>query len=240
MLNRQVRLTASDIKDLIPYTKNGNPRKITAENFIKVMARKNVDLTLDDAISYGAAARGHLLEPYAVEAVNSNLKLNLFHWDDTVVGENVKYSLAYSPDALDIKQPDQTFAFVDKRDIEPGLLCEIKCYSIEKHIITGTSNPSLLEERWQIATAMATSPTISEGILALYNPSSKYQLFAIPYTRRELKEEIETVLDIEKQWIDFVHNDWDSIVRNNKMFVGNPLDERRIIIKLEQQNRLNP
>ena len=63
---RQRYLTATDVKSLIPVTKTGRPRKITDMERLKVRASKMVTLTEEDCWSYGAAARGHLLEPYAI------------------------------------------------------------------------------------------------------------------------------------------------------------------------------
>jgi hypothetical protein len=196
---RQSCLTASDVKQLVPYTATGRPRKITNETYLRVMAHKMVDLTEEDCISYGAAARGHLLEPLAVDALNTvEHHETYYHWDDKII---IRGELGFSPDAMTIEQTDD----IAKIMTEPKLgIAEIKCYSDEKHLVTAYTDKKSLEERWQIATAMTVLTNIDHAKLVLFNPRMKFRkLFIIDYDRSELQDEIDVVNKIAADWHDF-------------------------------------
>lgn len=192
---RQKHLTASDIYSLVPYTKTGRPKKITENDYLKVWAKKQIQLTEDDCLSFGAAARGHLLEPYAVDSLNAACPgLNLKHVDDELYCSTTSihpYSLAWSPDAIN--------------DAET-VMGEIKSYSAERHMGTICTNRMECEERWQIATAMAVTSSVMTGYLILYNPDLyKCQLAWKTYTREDLTDEIVLVRKIEKDFYDWVY-----------------------------------
>lgn len=201
MQERQKYLTASDVKALLPFTATGRPKKITDEDYLRVYAKKAIYLTDDDCISKGAAARGHILEPYAIEEYNSNrrpLMPELFHWDDVVIAKGPRNYLAYSPDALDVPMPGRS---------KPLSLGEVKCYAPERHLFTAMTGRMKCEERWQVATAMAVSPTIETARLILFNPDikdKKNRLFIKSWSRQELWEEIEAIEDVERNWLDFL------------------------------------
>ena len=191
---RQKHLTASDIYSLIPYTKTGRPKKITEDDYLKIWVKKQVQLTEDDCLSFGAAARGHLLEPYAVDSFNASYPgFNLKHIDDELYCSAVStypYSLAWSPDAI---TDDETVAG------------EVKSYSAERHIATIYTDKMECEERWQLATAMTVTPSIERGFLILYNPDLyKCQLAWKSYTREELANEIDIIVEVEESFNDWV------------------------------------
>ena len=234
---RQKYLTATDIKSLIPVTKTGRPRKITDMDRLKVWAKKQVTLTEEDCWSYGAAARGHLLEPYAIDALNDWLigtgrasRQTFFHWDDEVIHEPGSY-LAFSPDAMDIPQ-------LHNPDTTVHQIAEVKCYSADKHVATGYTPSREIEERWQIATAMATLDTIEQAFLVLFNPSIETcRLFVIPYNRWDLKSEINAIKVVENEWNTFL----DELPEPPGAYTSlDGLDEADIIDELERAQRLNP
>lgn len=200
MQERQKFLTASDVKALLPYTATGRAKKITEEDYLKVYAKKAVQLTEADCISRGAAARGHILEPFAIEEYNANRESSmpkLIHWDDIVVG-GLRDHLAYSPDALDV-----SITAMEK----PTMLGEVKCYSPERHLSVARMDKMKCEERWQVATAMAVSPTIRTARLILFNPDMRaksIRLFVKTWDRCELMDEIEKIEEVEKGWLDFI------------------------------------
>lgn len=231
-------LTATDIKELLPVTKTGRKRIVTDENYLKVLSKKLVNLTQDDCKSIGAAARGHVLEPFAIDAFNRSgagyVQLN--HWDDKIVTRknSKKFELAFSPDAMDIEQGGvDTVVHVD-----PKVIGEVKCYSPERHLTCGFTLKDELEERWQIAAAMATCDSIEEAYLIFFNPSMDYQLFVSDYDRDDLKDEIKIVKQIEKDWLLFVDK-LDSI--DSLWFqTGDPNNEQYIIRQIMKQEELNP
>ena len=104
---RRQFLTATDIASLLPVTKTGRPRKISELDYIKVFAKKQAVVRQSDCLSTGAMARGHILEPYAIDTFNKTFGkqygIELYHWDDTIVTEDKCRSLAFSPDAMDIQ-----------------------------------------------------------------------------------------------------------------------------------------
>lgn len=236
---RQRYLTASDIKVLLPVTKTGRPRKVTDEDRLKVYAKKKIELTEQDCWSYGAAARGHLLEPYAIDALNDDLILRgvagqqqFFWWDDEVIHVPAR-RLAFSPDAMDIPQ-------VMKRAGIPHQIAEVKCYGPDRHMATAYADRKDIEERWQIATAMAALEDIEFAYLVLFNPSLRVdRLVLIPYDRSDLEDEIELVLRVEDEWNDFLCSMPEMPV-DGRMVSLCGLDESDIIDELERAQRMNP
>lgn len=233
---RQKYLTASDIKSLVPLTKTGRTRKVDDIDRLKILAKKQVELTEEDCWSYGAAARGHLLEPYAIDALNDwfmnrgATRQMFFHWDDELITLPCR-DIAFSPDAMDIPQLGD--------GAMPTMIAEVKCYSPDRHIATAFTEKSQIEERWQIATAMALLDTIEDAFLVLFNPSMRQnRLFVIRYTRSDLKKEIETILKIEVEWMLFETSGPLLPLSTTRGSEG--LDEADIIDELERAQRMNP
>lgn len=239
---RQRYLTASDIKSLLPVTKTGRSRTVTDLDMIKVMSSKMIELTEEDCMSYGAAARGHLLEPYAIDALNEMLlEMNgseaekFYWWDDEVVSLPGR-SLAFSPDAMNVTMDD-----VDPAG-DVTAIAEVKSYSPEKHITTAYTPKREIEERWQIATAMALLPNIDHAYLVLFNPKMKQRkTFVIRFDRSDLLHEIDIILDVEKSWDHFIdsgmlnHHSVNGAVWST--LGGNEVD---IAAEIEQRQALNP
>lgn len=199
---RQEYLTASEIRALVPVTKTGRPRKVTELDYMRVYANKCVSLTEEDCWSYGAAARGHLLEPYAIDELNmalgdDGIMDHLYWWDDKLVSAGTS-KIAFSPDAMDISMDD---------DVEDAsCIAEVKCYGAERHMVTAYTEKDQIEERWQIATAMALLENISHAYLVLFNPSMDLDsLYYIKFERFELSDEIDMIRDVEKEWTKFIH-----------------------------------
>lgn len=209
---RQQFLTATDIKDLLPFTKTGRKRDIDDATYMKVMSRKLCMLTEADCKSYGAAARGHILEPFAIDMFNRRYRwesLTINHWDDCIVTrsgsvEEYGLTLAFSPDGLDCTQPSS----VVTQGIEPTVIAEVKSYGADKHYVTAITDKKEIEERWQIATAMVVCPTIKRAYLLLFNPSVADKLFIHSYDRKDLLGEIAVIEQIEKDWLDWIGNNF--------------------------------
>ena len=239
MVARQSVLSATDIKQLLPVTKTGRARKVTDEDYLKVLASKIVEISYDDCCSTGAAARGHILEPYAIEMFNEFIGVSsnevLHHWDDFVVA-SPNGILGFSPDALNFKQ---------EADIPPiGVITEIdyigevKCYGADRHLICGRTPKEELEERWQIAAAMATCEKIDHAWLIFFNPSMTRQMYVVRYGRVELADEIETCLGIAqdyKKW----RNDF-FMQQENNVYFGSKDKEIRIIAHIMEMEKSNP
>lgn len=241
---RQRYLTASDVKNLLPVTKTGRKRDVSDLEYLKVMSSKMVNLTEEDCWSYGAAARGHLLEPYAVDTLNQVLvemqgedeHETFFWWDDKVVAKHGR-AIAFSPDAMDV--PSLGF---DIEATPPKAIAEIKSYGAERHLVTAYTPKEQIEERWQIAHAMALCESIDHAYLVLFNPKMKYRkIFVIRYDRDDLKSEIEVVLEIEKSWREFrEHGPLTVAPINGAIHSHHGGNEDTIIKEIEQRQRLNP
>ena len=194
-------------------------------------------LTEEDCWSYGAAARGHLLEPYAIDALNDwfinrgATRQMFFHWDDELISLPDR-QIAFSPDAMDIPQ-------LHDQDAMPTMIAEVKCYSPDRHVATAFTTRSEIEERWQIATAMALLDTIETAYLVLFNPSMKRdKLFVIQYDRDDLKDEITEILKVEVDWMLFKMTG--SILPLSTERGSEGLDEADIIDELKRAQKMNP
>lgn len=209
---RQCFLTASDIRKIIPLTATGRPRKVTDDMYMDVLAPKLVKLTDDACESYGAAARGHLLEKWALDEYNWHYALDesaimLYHWDDMLLSSwsEFKYPLAFSPDGLDIFcTTSGVFKYSNELKKQPKFLGEVKSYGPERYLKAVLKDPMELEERWQIATAMATIASIEDAVLILYNPDMHMGGLCLKeFDREMLFEEIEMIKEAEKNF-----NEW--------------------------------
>jgi len=232
LYERQGYLTASSIKRLLPVTATGRPRKVTDVDRMKVWASSLVEIREEDCWSYGAAARGHLLEPYAVAELNDMLEDEVFfHWDDLVVTRPGRH-LAFSPDAMNIPMTHKDWSDVTA-------IAEVKSYSHEKHLSLAFTEKEKLEERWQIAAAMALMDDIKHAYLVLYDPSMPdYDTVAIRYDRDDLEDEIVTVLKVEKDWSDFMIKNHS--LPGDRILSTGMKSEDEIIEEIEARQRLNP
>lgn len=211
LLARQPYLTASEILGLIPEYKRIEKRKVKlfeSPVFARLYGEKQ---SLDvDPESRGPAARGHVLEPYAVDEANRIIGKQMFHWwDDRIITAN---PLGFSPDALDmpplggtrIKVNGTSLMTKSKTVPGPTSMLEIKCYQAGKHFQCklAASNGKPLDERWQMACGMAVCPTITEGRLMFYAPQCR-DVFMKLYMRDDLDEEIKIVNEIAIMWSRF-------------------------------------
>lgn len=204
---RQGHLTASDVRSLLPVTRTGRRREVGRDEYMRVLASKLVALGSEDCMSYGAAARGHILEPYAIDALNEMLVAMqggksemLYWWDDKLVCDGDR-SLAFSPDAMDVPMG------TDFDLAPPTAIAEVKCYSDERHVVTAYTPKERMEERWQIATAMAVCDDIDHAWLVLFDPRMLSQrTHVIRFDRSDLYGEIDMILEVECAWDDFLEH----------------------------------
>lgn len=211
---------------------------------MSVMADKQKILTFDDCVSTGAAARGHILEPYAIEAFNefasrAGMTLRLKHWDDIVVHTSNKTVLAYSPDAMDTDPPHDRVICNHPYAMTLG---EVKSYSAERHLTSICTPKKELEERWQIATAMAADELIEDAWLIFFNPSLKTNHIGLfHYMRGELLDEIDIVNQVANDWAEFMGKISTVISSNHDVTVNDTsITEAKIISDVVDKLRLNP
>jgi len=247
---RQSYLTASDIRKLIPFTKTGRKRTVTEEMKLEVLASKLVTLTEDDCVSAGMAARGHILEPYAVKAFSdAYCKEDYVHIDDRIIyrEDGSAFPLAFSPDAMTKEAASRLSNLYpwtvssELEDIKFNIL-EIKSYSPGKHLALSETMPDEIEERWQIATAMAVCDSLENGRLVMYCPDMKdniHKLFYIPYSRYDLSKEIYTIRKTHREFIDWCDK-WFALTPAMHMYLYCEDDIEKIIEEVEERDRLNP
>lgn len=202
---RQGYLTASDVHKLAPLTKSGRVRKVSQEDYEKLLMEKTQMVVPEDCVSTGAAARGHWMEPQVVDYINEYKLLGpetYFHWDDALVYRDY---MAFSPDALTVEQPDGDVEWECEELVvsAPIKLAEIKCYSTKRHVEAVLTPGSMLEERWQVATAMWVDERIDSGSIVFFCPECMWHpVHVARYSREDLKEEIEIIGNIEKVYFE--------------------------------------
>lgn len=214
---RQGYLTASDVCKMLTDVNKLRQGKTTIErcrSFAKVFGSKTNQFP-DTQSPSSAAARGHFMEPYAVEEWESVRQEGMVHWDDFLLA-NDKTLLAFSPDALDVRQPmgvvrcvdgDGCFANEFGDLIGPTALLEVKCYDEGAHYQRKLDAMvgALPDERWQVAVAMAVCPCIERGTVVWYAPQCR-DWFDTAFYREDLEEEIATVLDASVWWKRFLEH----------------------------------
>lgn len=213
LLARRPYLTASDIKNLLADYKRIKAGKIglmQAQQFAKVFGSKQMREV--DTSSFGAMARGHVMEPYAIDDYNAWRRKDFKWWDDKII---VKGDLGFSPDALDIHPLPGVRMVVDGGELKykegsapgPTMLLEIKSYEAGAHYQrkVAIAEHMPIDERWQVACGMVVCPTIAAGIVCFYAPQCE-DMFDVEYTRDDLEDEIDTISEIAKMWHAFSEN----------------------------------
>ena len=212
---RQGYLTASDVCKMMTDVRKldaGKTDLMHCRSFAKVFGSK-MNRFPDTASPSSAAARGHFMEPYAVEEWETARKEGMLHWDDFLLASD-ETKLAFSPDALNVPQPMGVMSLVDGdgrfrdtigRLVEPTTMLEVKCYEDGAHYQRklDAMNGTPPDERWQVAVAMAVCPCIRRGSIVWYAPQCG-DWFELAFDRESLDEEIAVVLGISDKWREFV------------------------------------
>lgn len=201
-------LTATEARDLLSATKRfvgvKKPSLWTAPEFLGVIGKKSSS-EVDVNSPSPEAARGHILEPYAVQEFNKYAATKhykwpvMHHWDDSIVCDDV-WKIGFSPDAMNIPQPDSCAKYIytngyitseESNVPPPNAILEIKSYNAVNHMKHGYTRKTGLKERYQIAYAMLCCDTINEGFLMFYNPDNRTDsVFIKHYRREDLTKEI--------------------------------------------------
>lgn len=208
LMARKVYLMASEIKGLVTDQRKLDEGKIEdvtkARQFVKLYGDKLSQEV--DTLSRGPAARGHWMEAPAVKEFNAWAGTSFHLWDDALIHGDV---LGFSPDAADIPQvPGVSIACEgdelvcqEGRCMAPREILEVKSYDSGNHFLrmSMVRNEEPLDERWQVAAAMAVCPSIQVARVLFFAPQSG-SMFDVAYRRDSLYAEINTVRRIEKSW----------------------------------------
>ena len=166
---------------------------------VALWAVKHTDNPYLEADSFGAAARGHYMEPFALEQWNITMPDQVSWWDDFIVTDAVR-RIGFSPDALDIPQPEDG-ARGNVEDLKPTHIVEIKSYAPSNHIKAVMVPAAKKPERYQIAYAMLVAPSIKYGSLFFYCPGLQFiGWYREDYSRQDLEKEIEELQELVAEW----------------------------------------
>ena len=218
---RREVFTATELRSLIPaykrWLKKNDPDAIDPD-FCALIAEKLSITGGYDTNTFSWAARGHIMEPYAVKEFSHVERLLFYHWDDCIIMDKERH-VGFSPDAMTISQSDWKVAKVPAHILENTYkstvqsILEIKSYAPAKHMKAIFSDPKDLDERYQIAVAMLVCDFIEQGFLMFYNPTLNIghgisgSICIHCYTRSDLEEEIklmDDILQLAVKHIDYV------------------------------------
>lgn len=246
MQARKNFLTATELASCISAWKRITKRQLAGIDpfpaFAKLWAKKYSD-SEPDTWSKGPAARGHILEPYAVEDWNKNCPKNsMYHWDDCMIATTL--GLGWSPDALNIPQASSSpLLWRDGDALTDGKIhyaslptkfLEIKSYEPNKIIEARMKDKMKLDERWQIACGFWLLDTIEEANLLFYSIDTPLS-FYVTYTREDLHDELEQVSDMVRVWVDNMHILDNMLVSDNNKFKRSVTEEQVYDEWLESQ-----
>lgn len=190
---RRKYLTASEVVKLLPQYRKAKGQGVVPLAFLQLAASKLSQVPDSTQSPSQAAARGHFMESYALDEFNRQTPTrNLFHWDDTIITSG---TMGYSPDALNIRSFSVPELNADSLTPKPTVIGEVKSYQPDQHVKRFYTEKLKLDERWQVAMAMAVSETIELGYLIFYCPPLD-NLFYRTFTDKELEDEIDVCTDM--------------------------------------------
>lgn len=234
-------ITASEVIKLLPTTATGRKRYGIDAKRLAVWANKQkFNPTEDDICSTGAAARGHIMEPYAINEFNQLYKAQLFfHWDD-ILFYNEDTGTAWSPDGLTLRQPIEKTKVNSADCLTPVKGIEVKSYSADRHYDCLFKDKMKLEERWQIAMAFYTVPLLTDMVLVFFNPNVPQYIGWYWYDRTDLEEELELIKQTVEEYNEFKKNIEKKLP--SMVTMNDPGLECRIKREWEEENQstLNP
>lgn len=205
---RRSVLTATEIAGLMPeyrkYLKRQDPDTLMP-GFAALWAAKHSDTELDVSSPSPAAARGHILEPWAVKSWNEQASPIYYHWDDCVICNGI---FGFSPDAMDIMQlyPDAKLMVssdgkflknVDDRYCStPHSILEIKSYEVPRHMKSVIMNRMDHDELMQLAMAFVVLPELEEAKILWFCPGAPISMHSESYTRDDLHDQISLITEV--------------------------------------------
>lgn len=208
-------LTATEISKLIPELKRAaklKPGEISP-GFAAVWAEKHSDMQLDTS-SVGAAARGHIMEPWVVQAYNEQVTAGerFNHWDDCIICNDL---IGFSPDAMNVMQDKVVPKLMvhpngDRLQTKDGKvmfaapirIMEIKCYEPANHMKAIITPRMEHKELVQVAVAFYVLPKLKEAKLCFCCPGAPIPMHVETYTREDFKELLETIKQIVTLYVD--------------------------------------
>ncbi len=184
---RRGYLTASEVASW--FSKSLNPKKETIQKNIERAVFRNLSkFPVDTGSPSSDAARGHCLEPYAIQEFNTAMGFDFTLYDNIFLHEEDGL-YGYSPDALSSDKPE-----------EAKSLLEVKCYGPEEHMNAVLGDVDKRKERWQVAVGMRVLPNVDNGYVIWYSPNACVPIRITVYTRLDLKEELAKLDEFEEMY----------------------------------------
>ena len=210
---RRKVLTATEISKLIPELKRAaklKPGEISP-GFAAIWAEKHSDMELDVS-SFGAAARGHLMEPWVVDTYNDHVAAGerFNHWDDCLICNDL---VGFSPDAMDqLQRADHPRLHVspdgNKMQVENIIypsakrIMEIKCYEPANHMKACITPKMEHKELMQVAVAFYVLPKLQEAKLCFCCPGAPIPMYIEEYTRDDLTGQLDLIKKVVEKYVE--------------------------------------
>ena len=205
---RQSVLTATDVSSLLPeykrYLKQSDPDKLMP-GFAALWASKNTIADLDTSSPSSAAARGHIMEPWAVRSWNTQTQPYMYHWDDCLIRDSTG-KLGFSPDAMTVMQKadhpvldvygDETMGVENILYHQPAEILEIKSYEPAKHMKAVITERMMHDELMQLAMAFVVLPYLEKAHMLWFCPGAPISMHTEEYTRDDLHDQIRWIMEI--------------------------------------------
>lgn len=202
LLARKDVLTATEVKALVPEMKRIEKKPLKpgeiSPGFAALWADKNTPSNIDTDSPSSVAARGHVMEPYAVESYNRLSENQFYHWDDCIIKSIT--GLGFSPDAMDIPQPLDAVALEEYDVKDARMIMEIKSYNPQHHMKCILKPHSEHDEIWQIACAFYVLPNLEEAELVFYCPDAPISMHVVHYSRDDVKDYMPIIGKVLKQY----------------------------------------
>lgn len=209
---RRTVLAATDVASLMPEYKRSlkkDPGTLMPGS-AALWASKHSAGDLDTSSPSPAAARGHIMEPWAVESWNAQVAKKFYHWDDCIIC-NSTLGLGFSPDAMDIMQvysdarlevsSDGKFlvnAGMQSCDV-PTEIMEIKSYDVPRHMKAVIADKMDHDELMQIALAFIVLPKLEKARLLWFCPDAPISMHVETYTADDLQDQMQSIMELA-QW----------------------------------------
>lgn len=211
MLARRDVITATEVASCISAYNRATAQQKAGDILFPAFAAlwaKKQSTSEPDIWSKGPAARGHILERYAIEDWNDQYPNKpYYHWDDCIIKNG---GLGWSPDGLSVPQEtgepvvkefggklsDSTHSFASSL---PTSFIEIKSYEPDRIMKCMLTTPDKYDERWQMACAFAVLPSLTNGTILFYSINTNLSFYHT-FDRDDLEAEIKQVNDMVDLW----------------------------------------
>ena len=211
LMERKAVLTATEVAGLLTEYKRYLKKApgTLMPGAAALWAAKRADGEVDTSSPSPAAARGHIMEPWAVRSWNAQVDKELYHWDDCIICRtDLAVNVGFSPDAMDIMQlypearldvsADGKF-LVNKEGMAcdaPTEVMEIKSYDVPKHSKCCIMDKMEHDELMQLAMPFVVLPHLKRARLLWFCPDAPWSMHTESYTGDDLHDQVKWIMEI--------------------------------------------